>query len=809
MATTFNSSYYLSNNPDVLKAIANGAFTSAEQHYRLYGEKEGRMPNAFFNPTYYLANNADVLTAIVSGAFKGTALEHYEQFGEKEGRALASNQVFNETAYLAANPDVATAVKSGAFISGYQHFVLFGSAEGRSGSGLTSGGGSTFSLTTGVDTLTGTVNNDTFNGVIDSGNPNSTSNTFSVVDNIDGGAGVDRLNLTVVSGAFPDATVKNVEEFYIRDTVGITVDASKLPGATAIVADRATAALTVTNLAKGAMAGINGDGTVTNANLSLGYATAADAASVLIANGTKAGNVTITSAPTAVTLTSTGAANTIGAVDLSNSASVTALSIVANSDLTLTSLSNDFTAATTDKLTITGSGSKVSLGTLPASLDAVDASGFTGGVTATIGNLAATFVGGKGNDVITTAGVLTGSAGQINAGAGTGDTLIVASTADVASSTLVAKYTGFEVLQANTGVTVDTSLFTGLTALKTQGVATLNNVSSALAGAVTVVADATPTINVTGASTVGQIDTVKLAVTPATANSAVTLANVNLAGVENLEVTAGTGTAATTISSLTSSPALTSVKLMGAADISLTTGALALNVNTVIDASAATGKVTVNAAAATANGVAITGGSNNDTLTGSNQADTLKGGAGNNVLTGGDGIDTIDLTGGGTDKVNLSGITAEANRDTVTAFTTGAGGDVVQVGQGATTAPTIVAATIAIQAQTSAPTSALTFTTNTSDLLHLAFDTTASTGKDLSASTDGTALLALLGQTVSVAADLGKGYIVAYQGNKGYLYYAAESNDGDTALAAADIHLVGTFNSVTAGSFTAGNFELV
>ncbi len=40
---------------------------------------------------------------------------------------------FNETAYLRENPDVLDAVETGAMASGYQHFLLYGKQEGRSG----------------------------------------------------------------------------------------------------------------------------------------------------------------------------------------------------------------------------------------------------------------------------------------------------------------------------------------------------------------------------------------------------------------------------------------------------------------------------------------------------------------------------------------------------------------------------------------------------------------------------------------------------------------------------------------------------
>lgn len=141
---TFQESYYLTKNPDVFAAVRDGWMT-AEQHYIQYGELEGRQPNPYFNPTAYKDANPDVVLAVASGAFT-TFLDHFEQFGATEGRSCGT-AYFNEEYYLNQYTDVKDAVTAGAFGSGYEHYVLFGQAEGRSGS-LTSGdAGDTFVLT--------------------------------------------------------------------------------------------------------------------------------------------------------------------------------------------------------------------------------------------------------------------------------------------------------------------------------------------------------------------------------------------------------------------------------------------------------------------------------------------------------------------------------------------------------------------------------------------------------------------------------------------------------------------------------------
>lgn len=71
----FNTSYYLSHNPDVAAASVNPL-----QHYEQFGWKEGRDPSAQFSTSKYLAAYADVKATRVD------PLLHYLQFGQAEGR---------------------------------------------------------------------------------------------------------------------------------------------------------------------------------------------------------------------------------------------------------------------------------------------------------------------------------------------------------------------------------------------------------------------------------------------------------------------------------------------------------------------------------------------------------------------------------------------------------------------------------------------------------------------------------------------------------------------------------------------------
>jgi len=92
--------------------------------------------------------------------------------------------------------------------------------------------GQTFTLTTSVETKTGTASNDTFSGLFGTSN---TADTLNTADVLDGGAGEDTLNLiatgTVASGI---ATIQNIENINIKDVVGSTFNATIVTGANQI-----------------------------------------------------------------------------------------------------------------------------------------------------------------------------------------------------------------------------------------------------------------------------------------------------------------------------------------------------------------------------------------------------------------------------------------------------------------------------------------------------------------------------------------------------------------------------------------------
>ena len=256
-------------------------------------------------------------------------------------------------------------------------------------SGSTIGQGSTFTLTTGVDTLTGTSAQDTFNASV------GTSTTLSGTDKLVGGSGIDTLNITVDSTAtatINGADVSGIETINVR-SVGsgnVALDASQAVGVTAVNSDRGTGVFAVTNLPTGSSYGIVGNGVVTLGTQGVGYVAAATAATINISGGTvSTGAITETGTGLlSTTINSTGAANTVGAVALA--ATMTgALTINATSALTTGAITQTGGDAATS-VVVTGAGAvDISAGALPTTVKTVTASASTGGLTVVTGNTAA------------------------------------------------------------------------------------------------------------------------------------------------------------------------------------------------------------------------------------------------------------------------------------------------------------------------------------------------------------------------------------------------------------------------------------
>ncbi len=527
-------------------------------------------------------------------------------------------------------------------------------------------GGQTFTLTAGADNIVGTSGGDKINAVIDA--VTAANNTLTVLDNLNGGSGNDTLAVTTVGAvAVPGlGVISGFENLSVRNTSATTTGLATVTatGFEQIIAT-GVGDITINGLASGKAFTVSG---ATGAPILIQNYAAAGAAGVTNLVGSATGTLTLSNI-TSETINTSGTASTTGAIALGGAA--TALTVNAAANLTTGAITGFTGTAAT--ITVNGTAANVNLNTIEAAtVKTINASGMTaGGITATLSaNTGIVVTGGAGADSITTGAVLVTGA-SVDGGAGTDTLAVGANTTHVAAGP-AAFYKNFEVLSATTA-TVDMDVIApgnAFNAINVGGSATINNISAAQALAVTVSASSTPVLNVKGATTGGQIDTLGLTISDGLAAvNTITLTGASFAGVENINVVATDNVVFDTLATAGNGP-LTSSIFTGAGSVTITaTGAIALN-NYTINATGLTGALTVNATAATTTGIVINGNTaatTVHTLTGTALGDTLNSGAGADVLSGLAGNDVIN-SGAGNDSVNG-----------------GAGADVINVGAGTDT----------------------------------------------------------------------------------------------------------------------------
>ena len=472
-SATFDQSYYLTNNADVVVAISQGHFANALDHYNRFGGKELRQPNATFNPQYYAVNNADVLNAVSNGTF-ASVFAHYQEFGESENRAPNTNLAsFDATSYLAANADVAAAVTAGTFSSALDHFITFGQNEGRSGSGVTeaSNPGSTFTGTSGSDAVTGTAQSDTFNHTLVNEGGVANVLTMNTLDSLDGGAGTDTLNAVINTNVTPNslANIENIVLTAVADaTAGTdsTADTFGTANAGALVnltlqstADDDGVAVTgVQNALTSGLSVKNSAVNVTVTSVNTALAGSSDALTINIENVT-AGTLQVD--PT----TGTNGYETISFV----SGGTNANTLAAFSDGTSTS-GTTMNFSGDQNLTITGA--------IEAQYTTLNASEMTGALNLTLTNAAIHNVtGGSGNDVFDlSGGFVDGStaASRDTVNGGDGTDVLRLSSAEVQAVTSAAQFntvTNIETVRMDTVAAgaLDLANLTGVTTIEFDG----------------------------------------------------------------------------------------------------------------------------------------------------------------------------------------------------------------------------------------------------------------------------------------------------------------------------------------------------
>jgi S-layer protein len=581
-------------------------------------------------------------------------------------------------------------------------------AYGATGTGNAGTPGSLFALTDKVDALTGTANDDTFNGVI------GTTTTVNFGDTIDGGAGTDTVliaNDKTGAQTVPGLQLKNVEIIAVNNTATatpgtdiVTISAAGLTGVSSIVSS-GLGDVTVTGIGTSIAVGVKDVAftATSNATIKAAAARSLNLSGVTIATG---GVVTVDVQDVAAnqaasfSVVNTGKAATISELKFGGTDAVktTGLTVNATAGITigkLTTFANELKT-----ITVTG-GSTFAVTTAVASnvLTTVDASANAGGVTLSVDATALTSLkGGTGADKFTTANALLATAvidlgagndtltlgaapnagATINGGDGT-DTLGLTTSAAFTSVTKAA-ITGFEVVDlSGTAQTYDVTQLTGFTGgiVVSGGSVVLSN------------AAANPTYSVTGATinslevqlatATGTADNVNLNVGLASKN-ATTITAYKAAGVETLTINSINGTAAGATTQAvnnvkldTGNTTLNKVVVTGAGQIEVNVANAAIALS--IDASANTGGLKVSGAPGFK--VDVIGTGLNDTIASGTAGGSINAGKGGDAITLGAGVDTVILKAGDSiyDATNGTALTTglgnKGTMDVITTFTSG------------------------------------------------------------------------------------------------------------------------------------------
>jgi len=537
--------------------------------------------------------------------------------------------------------------------------------------------GQSFTLTAGVDRgadFTGGAGNDTFTA------DNTGDDVSSTADSLVGGAGTDTLDIFSdgAAGALPALT--SVETLNIYDQDASVTLSSAQDSLTTVNLIRGDGDLTLnlrSNVATVGLTDIVADGSagVGSEGVVIAAASAATALSVNLNGITAGGVVGVTdedvdingAALTTVNVTTSGVASTFDNLDVAS-----AKSISINAGAALTTVLE--TGSTTASLTITGSAA-VSLGQIDDGIDSVDGSAATGAITMTLSanNVDAEFTFGSGNDVITTSddGFDEDDGFSVNAGAGTGDVLVVAAAADVDTADEGARYDNFEIIR--TDQSVDMSLIGGVTALQITGGTskTYSHLSATQAANITFRAgNTTSTIFAFDEDTKADSITLNLSSTTSTTN--VDVVGLSVDNIESVTINATTGTNTTDDTAVAflanSADEVKTITFTGTADVTLDVISDTLDVVAVtIDASAMTGTAdfTLVQTADLVKGSKVTGTINADAMQlGTTLGSTYNGLAGNDrfdtvvatlvadgtddtVVDGGEGTDTLHIDDNG------------------------------------------------------------------------------------------------------------------------------------------------------------------
>jgi len=560
---------------------------------------------------------ASFMTSLVSAFGKGGAVKQLVDLFPS---------VSADNAYYSTVADINAKV-----VASIQHSEVAGSEASSSVvSNASASAGQTFSLSTGLDTPTGTSGADSFVG---------SNTTLNAGDSLVGGDGVDSLSVSSASGTtFAAFTTTGIETVQLSASANSTINMGGVSGETKIVARGSSADALFTN-----------QDTIVDFEL----------------NSNSAGNSSITYVASTVSgsadvqaLTFTNTTNGTVTID-----GVETINATAVGESTITQL--DGASATT--LNISGAGD-LTLSGVETTMVTINAAEMTGALDVTLGTANHTVTGGSGNDTFTFGTALTKD-DTVTGGDGT-DTLELTMQATTLTATDTHTVTGVETLalggEANGALDFDAfsnpSTFTSVVVTNRDDAedATLTDIPAGIAvtlqNASGTAADDFGTVAIDLKDFSGSADSVALTLinkqTGADSDNSqeMAIASLTANGVESMTIAterqSTSGTAEDiTLTSFTAN-ALTSLTVTGNADLQMT----APGTVTTYDASAATGIQTVTFSGT--KNVTVTTGSADDVIAlGTTYTD-------NDTINGGDGDDTFSFTqaNGADDRVALTSI---------------------------------------------------------------------------------------------------------------------------------------------------------
>ena len=741
-------------------------------------------------------------------------------------------------------------------------------------------GGSTVIGGSGADSITAGTGNDSIFGGAGNDTLTFAAGTLTTNDTVDGGEGVNTIVLAIADAATttPLTRVTNVQTLQISDAITAqTITTANI--ATSInrvnIAVQGAGGNAAINFGAGANTlglniadALNGNQTLTIDAAGSGTTDSLTIVNMLAANSALAAtsDLTITDFE-AVTFNTGTALSTTQLADVINAGSA-AFSITGVNSL---NTAGTFTAASIDASGLTGTAALI------MDVAAASISSITGSTNADVlrGDASSSIAGGAGNDSIfggtgndTLRGeagndTITGSTGNdlIDGGSGN-DTVQFATTEltvddtvdggegalDVLSYTTYAnadntaaamsRVSNFEVIQV-AGVAEAPSTLTMSNFGSNAGFVRVNigDLTSANAGARTIaIANASSLLNQmnivaaqTAASTItfarlSDTDTDTLTISNARtgAGGGATFAAITASNEETINISGSIAANTITATAMTAADLVT-LNITGAAAISLAAGAGIVDATllTTINASAATGAVTVNATNSGVNmtvtagsgNTTITTGSGRDSITGGNGDDVFVAGAGNDTISGGAGADSITggtgadlMTGGsGADRFIYTAAGQGGNTTTVVSGSLMSVGDTVADFTSGTDRVNVTAVTAfdgvaAANTWTLSATAGVFIDTNTT-LDFIAGETTAA---QVSAAI-GTVGKAGGGGVVVTAGDIGYAALLDNQGtastaddvyNVFEITFAA-ANDAAVTVGITSVSLVATLNTST------------